>query len=430
MVTIRRFTASIISILVLACLNAGAQFPFLSFPELGREMGVKTLPASTTELDYDVDFQYYFDNREFSGSDMTLMRSQTIHAARLAPSVGVRMNMDPTTTMRLMAGANFIQNMGERSGCVGNEGASVGAGFTGPLLYYKIDKLFPQGIFSASAGIYPGSESEGEYSRAMISDSTRFYDSEMEGVFFKYRTARFYAELGLDWCGKYGQLRREQFRIFSSGRYDFNRTFSAGWAVDAGHFANSEEIRVVMDNIIGNAFVRADIAHLTGMDELSVKAGALAAYQRNRRLDSKGQVPGGAEIVLTAQHRHAGISSTLYAGGDMMPYYDQEFSSSDGTTWTNGSYLYRGEAFYRTGYAGARWYGCTEIYYEPHIFDLMDLKLSVDIHYMDGHGMLGSQQKFSLIIDLDRLRYPVPQFRRTRAGGKAKAKSPHGTFML
>lgn len=426
----RRITISALSFLALACLNAKAQFPFSLFPELGSGMGISMQADKQVKFDYDLDFQYYFDNREFSSSDVDVMRSQTIHATKIVPAVGLRIDTDPTVSMRLMVGADFLQNMGERSRCVGNEADEVGTGFQGPQVYYRIDKLFPKGVFSASAGIYPASESEGEYSRAMVSDSTRFFDNEYEGVFFKYRSSRLYAELGLDWCGKYGQLRREQFRIFSAGSYGFNRTFSAGWAVDAGHFANSEEIRTVMDNIIGHAYVRADFAQLTGMDELSLKAGALAAYQRNRKLDSKGRIPGGGEFIITAQHRNVGIAGTLYAGGDLMPYYNQTFTSPDGRSWENGAFLYRGETFYRTGYVDAGWYGLTEIYYRPHIFDMMDLKLSVDLHFMDGHGMLGTQQKFSLIIDLDALRNPRPKFRQAGVRGRTKSKTPYGTIIL
>lgn len=430
MATCRRIISTAVCILALACLTARAQFPFSLFPELGGGMSVSNSTGKQVKLDYDLDFQYYFDNREFSGSDVDVMRSQTIHATRMTPAVGVRINTDPTVSMRVMAGAAFLYNMGERSVCVGDEGSEAGLGFQEPVLYYQVSKLFPKGVFSASAGIYPASESEGEYSRAMISDSTRFFDTAMEGVFFKYRTPKLYAELGLDWCGKYGQLRREQFRIFSAGSYGISRIFSAGWAVDAGHFANSEEIRAVVDNITGNAYLRADIAPVVGIDELSLKAGALAAYQRNRKLEKAARIPGGAEFVLTAQHRNVGIAGTIYAGGDLMPYYDQTFSAGDGRSWQYGSYLYRGETTYRTDYADAGWCGYTEVYYRPGICSFIDLMLAVDLHFMDGHGMIGSQQKFSLILDLDALRNPKPVFRQNGAKGRNKTKTPYGTIIL
>lgn len=410
--------------MALASLNASAQFPFMPFPDMGS--GIGTIHEKTVEFDYDVDFQYYFDNREFSRTDLDIMRSYTIHAVRAVPAIGLRINSDPSVRMRLMAGADFLQNMGERSRCVGDEGRKIGIGFQEPQLYFKIDKLFSRGVFSAAAGIYPAAESEGYYSRAMISDSTRFYDNEMEGVLFKYSSQRFYGELGLDWCGQYGQFRREQFRIFSAGRYDFNRTFSAGWALDAGHFANSEEIKGVMDNIIGNVYVRADIGGIIGIDELSLKGGYLGAYQRNRKLEKKAHFPGGAEIILTASHRNVGIQNTFYAGGDLMPYYSQTFTSASGDSWINGAFLYRGEATYRTGFAGAKCCDCTEFFYQPHVFDFMDIRLAVDLHFV-GSKMIGSQQKFSLVIDLDTIRNPKPAFRQVKTGRRT---SPHGIFAL
>lgn len=410
--------------MALATLDASAQFPFMPFPDMGS--GIGTIHEKTVEFDYDVDFQYYFDNREFSRTDLDIMRSYTIHAVRAVPAIGLRINSDPSVRMRLMAGADFLQNMGERSRCVGDEGRKTGIGFQEPQLYFKIDKLFSRGVFSAAAGIYPAAESEGYYSRAMISDSTRFYDNEMEGVLFKYSSQRFYGELGLDWCGQYGQFRREQFRIFSAGRYDFNRTFSAGWALDAGHFANSEEIKGVMDNIIGNVYVRADIGGIIGIDELSLKGGYLGAYQRNRKLEKKAHFPGGAEIILTASHRNVGIQNTFYAGGDLMPYYSQTFTSASGDSWINGAFLYRGETTYRTGFAGAKCCDCTEFFYQPHVFDFMDIRLAVDLHFV-GSKMIGSQQKFSLVIDLDTIRNPKPAFRQVKTGRRT---SPHGIFAL
>ena len=39
---------------------------------------------------YGADFQYYFDNREYDGAGNKFETSGTVHAARLTPTVGVK----------------------------------------------------------------------------------------------------------------------------------------------------------------------------------------------------------------------------------------------------------------------------------------------------------------------------------------------------
>lgn len=40
---------------------------------------------------YDVDFQYYFDNREFDASQSAVLPSMTLHSVVLAPTFGVQL---------------------------------------------------------------------------------------------------------------------------------------------------------------------------------------------------------------------------------------------------------------------------------------------------------------------------------------------------
>lgn len=366
-------------------------------------------PDKAYEFDYDLDFQYLFDNREFGGREYMLEKSKTLNAARVIPWAGIRINQSRDVTHRIMAGAEFTHDMGAGSLTVGDEGlAHRGlSDFEGLMLYYKAEARLKKGVFTAVAGIYPLSEFEGDYSQAFISEYSRFYDNEAEGMLFKFRNPRFNAEIGLDWTGMYGEYRREQFRIYSAGLYSFNKTFSAGWAAQFGHFANGDQIVRVMDDHILNPYLKADIGHLTGLDELSLKAGGIVAYERDRRYEEKPRFPGGGEFEIKARRHSLGIGNTFYAGSDLMPYYDTEFSAEDGSgTWKNADLLYRGLGFYRTSVVGAKWYNRTEAWWRPHVASFLDIEVALEFHMMDGQGMLGSQQKVSLIFDLDAVRHP------------------------
>lgn len=401
--------SAVAAALLLSASGAVAQIPFFGFPDPGDMSPSRSYsPKKAYEFDYDLDFQYLFDNREFNGSKQRLEKSQTLNTVRAIPWAGIRINQSRDITHRIMIGAEFTDDMGDGSLTVGEEGlAHRGVSdFEGIMLCYKAEARLRKGVFSAVAGIYPLSEFEGDYSQAFISDYSRFYDNEAEGMLLKYRSSRFSAELGLDWTGKYGVYRREQFRVYSAGLINIGKTFSAGWAAQFGHFANGDQIIRVMDDHLLNPYLKADIGHLTGMDELSVKAGGILAYERDRRYEKNPHFPGGGEFELKVQRHSLGIENTFYAGDDLMPYFDTEFVAEDGSgSWKNGTLLYRGLGFYRTSAVNAGWYNRTEAWWRPHIAAFIDLEVALEFHFMEGLGMLGSQQKVSLIFDLDAIRH-------------------------
>lgn len=61
---------------------------------------------------YGADFQYYFDNREYDGAGNKFETSGTVHAARLTPTVGVKV-AGGRFTHQLTLGIDVMKNMGE-----------------------------------------------------------------------------------------------------------------------------------------------------------------------------------------------------------------------------------------------------------------------------------------------------------------------------
>ena len=144
---------------LLSAMAAAAQIPFFGFPDFGDLAPSGThLQKKAYEFDYDLDFQYLFDNREFNGGKQKLEKSQTLNAARVIPWAGIRINQSSTVTHRIMAGAEFTHDMGAGSLTVGEEGlAHRGlSDFEGLMLYYKAEARLRRGVFSAVAGIYSG----------------------------------------------------------------------------------------------------------------------------------------------------------------------------------------------------------------------------------------------------------------------------------
>ena len=118
------------------------------------------LSASAQQFKYDVKFDYIFLNSEFDRSSNVFEKSGTLHAARLTPLVGADWNQGGLARHSIRVGVDLFKNMGE--------GLPAGDVFREVLLYYNADVPVRRhrGTFSAIAGVFPRSFSEGLYSDA------------------------------------------------------------------------------------------------------------------------------------------------------------------------------------------------------------------------------------------------------------------------
>ena len=140
--------------------------------------------------EYDADFRYIFDNREFADSNDAFVPSGTMNTIVLAPTVGFSVEQSPTVRHRLMAGVELANDMGSHTW----------ADFARePIIYYNAHVRAWKGTFDAFAGIFSRNNMEGAYGEAFFSGMFRNSDRNIEGVLLKWRAERFYAELGLDW---------------------------------------------------------------------------------------------------------------------------------------------------------------------------------------------------------------------------------------
>ena len=398
----------ILALSVLAALTgnmAGAQ-DFFSWgfgaPQPQQESRVKFI--------YDANFDYHFDNREFSAGGNRFTNSMTIYGARLTPSVGLQVRQNANVKHKLMLGIDIMKDFGRHPSDVASSSEhdrhlDNTRLFREMTMYYGIDAKLGAWKLQGYAGMFPRSFSEGEYSQVFFSDSLKFYDNNLDGVLVKACHPRAYMEVVFDWNGMIGSYRREQFNAFGFGKYRFCDLFSAGLAFKYHHYANAEEYIGVVDDAMVQPFVRFNFGHYCGWQDISATLSWYQALQQDRRFKNGSTGPGGAELTLSVRNWNVGLENRIYYGQDLMPFYNDV----DNGGYKYGNDLYAGCPFYRVHTdGGKKWavYDRLEVYYQPHIADFLDLRLAVTAHFPDGFRYEGLQQKLSLIFSLDKLLNP------------------------
>lgn len=356
---------------------------------------------------YDVDFEMRFDNREYYRSDFS--SSMTIFGARLTPSVGIYLPQNESgMEHRLMMGIDVMKDFGASpvskllSGGTDMDETSPrlsnAALFRELTLYYHLNRKTENTGLELYAGIFPRRASEGSYSDVFFSDSLKFYDNNLEGLLLKIHRPNAYWEVGCDWMGQYGQVRKEKFMVFSSGLSRINSFFNVGYSAYMYHFAGSEKARGVVDNILLNPYLSFDFGSMTGFQEMSLRLGWLQGMQNDRKFVGHYVFPGGGELDLEVRKWNFGLHNRLFCGTDMMPYYNSLDAGGD----KYGGRLYFGDPFYRMhddGTTGISTYDRFEVFYEPQIGKYLKVRVAARFHF-HGSRYSGCQQVVTLRFNL------------------------------
>ena len=323
-----------------------------------------------------VDFDTYFDNREYSGSEIG--ESGTFFSSRLTPKVGVKWN-DKNS---LIFGVDLWSDFGD----VTNFFAKAR-----PLAYYQ----FASDKVRAYAGIFSREEMIGDYSEVFISESESFYQNRVQGFMGQYHGDRGYAELSIDWCGMYSVASREKFRILSAGRYwfdDENRHFYGGYALQMFHYAGSETIsNCVVDNLIVNPYVGT---RFNAYFDFDVRLHYIQTLQRDRANEDKFQTPMGGMLQLKMEKWGVYLDEQLYLGSDLLPYYSSY--RSEAFPFGYGADLYASERFFGTD-GGV--YNDTRVGYNRTFFD-DTLKVNAYIAMQYDGQIWGTKQVVQLSVRL------------------------------
>ena len=357
--------------------------------------------SAQIHFDYDVNFDFRFDNREYDRSGF--QHSQTLFGARLAPSVGFNASLG-NTTHRLMAGVDALSQFG----------TSDKELRCNLMFWYQLGMKFHKTDFKLSAGLLPRSFSKGEWSQLFFSDWQKFYDNRFEGLLMSWERPNSYFELGCDWIGMPEGIRREEFMVFTSGRVRPLKWLKVGWEAYMLHYACSEVVPQVNDNILAEPYVTFDFAPMTGLQELSLKCGWIQTLQRDRANIGHYVAPYAGELVATLQHWGAGLRNSFVIGRNLMPYSHH----IDAAGIPYGGNFYLGDPFYelvdplwtswkdvgggRTSDIQRGLYDRLEIYYAPKICAGLHLRASVFLHF-HRRQYSGTNQMVSLVFDLNEL---------------------------
>ena len=381
--------------------------------QMGSAPRRQDAPDNPVKFDYNVDFEYLFNNYEFGDGDSQgpYDESRTINAARLTPTVGLAIRQKPNVVHRVSAGIDLLREMGS--------GLPAGDVFRELTLNYSAAVELEKGRFDAVAGIFPRRFSEFDWTGPFYDDANLFYDNNLEGVYFKWRSRKFHAELGLDWNGQHGDDanpdRREQFKVLSAGQWNFAGGFSLAWNAQFHHFACSQ----VDYNLVDDHMVNPRLEWCTDkawFDRLKVTAGVVVAFQNDRKAEGDPQTPWGLTSTQEISKFGIRIHNYLFWGEDLMPYY-QKYGSS----------LYSGEECFHTQFDGKSVVDILRISWEPRITDWLAVTVACHFHLGTSDAdngiktLRGSQQILGLRLNLDRFRtQPVRLMQDGPADGNRK----------
>lgn len=341
-------------------------------------------------FDYELTSNTYFDNRENDGPSVPFTPSMTLFGQALTPMVGVSVSSSDMTH-RFMLGVDATFYFGSSQKPFGR--------LDKVLAYYRLDKKFSDGSrFRAVGGVFPKTFYEGDYTRAFVSDSSRFVSRNCQGLSFYYEREKFFAEMICNWCGMKEGESRERFQIWSAAQYDFFPWMSLGYAFSFDHLACSDLVSNVADNHLLRPYLAFDLSSLVPFQKLYADIGAYVAYQRNREYETL-YIPTGVELNTEIRNWNVGVRNTLYVGNNLMPLYHQADPSGKAYAGT----LFKGDSYYRVrmdGSADTTYlpYDRLELFYEPYLCKGVRLNISLVFHF--NGGLSGTQQIIGLKADL------------------------------
>ena len=363
-----------------------------------------TLVHAQIRFDYDVGASMRFDNRENSGSGNMFTPSMTIFAFRVTPEIGMRAvtgdaangyGFRGEAVHRVMVGADLTADFGSGRKAVDMLGELT--------MYYSLQKrLSAKCSMEMTAGIFSRNKSRAHYSDAFFSDSLRFYDPNIEGLLLTFDRPHSSYELGVDWMGQIGKGRRERFMVFAAGSAELKEWLRLGYSANLYHYANSYEVRGVVDNLLLNPWLDFDLAPFVPLERLSFTLGYLQSLQRDRINVGRFQCPQGGEFIFELRKWNLSLRNTLYYGRDLMPLYD----SLDAGGFKYGSELYRGDPYYRVRPAlaaadKAALYDRIDLFWEPRIAPGSHLKIAARFNFNGRYS--GGSQIVALRFDLGEL---------------------------
>lgn len=333
--------------------------------------------------EWDLRFQATFINDEFDVSNQILAPSGTLGAARISPYVGIVIG----DNHRVKAGLDFIKDFG-----VGNENP-----FVEPAIWYQYDG---DSGFRFAGGVFPYALLGGFYSTLIWSDANRFYDAHVDGFMASWHGERSHYEICMDWFGKFGQVRREEFLVMSYGLCSITPWFSLNWEGMFHHYASSEAVQGVVDDHIFHPYLQFEFSPIVPLDRLELSLGGIIGYQCDRDAGIR-YIPKGADAVVDVRKWGFGVRNQFYYGESQAPFYH----ATDAAGNEYGDDLYMRSSWWQIRTDGkAGLYDRLDVYWMKDITDWVDIGFHAVFHF-DYLGLLGTQQMLQARVNLEGKRF-------------------------
>ena len=439
--------SSIKSLILSAALFAAASSgiaaqSLLDLPELLLRQQTSS-QDNPVKVEYNIDFHYFTDIRNFDACDEIFMLTNTYNVARFSPSAILRFDQNRSITHRLAVGVDLTKNLGVNPTDI----ASFSESEHDPSLrnselikdfffYYNYRTRAGNGQLDLYAGIFPRTVLGGDYTRAIFADDLRYYDPNFEGITVKYEAPRFKAELTADIVGKRGVDRVGCEMVSTAGAFKVLDWAFLGWSGSYAHTSGNLIYGSDTDVALFNPYLKADFGQKTGMQALSFKAGPIASYQLDYSISvsdeatgevrgDKAHFPMGVEAVFDVRNWGFGLENTFYYGDNQMVYRSSAYDSISYAS-TYARTLYSGETFYFTRRGYASWYDRIELYWQPLASGFVNARISAVGHFVTPSGedeerigpFIGTQAKATLIFNLDSFRHA----RENASSGRRQAR--------
>ena len=206
----------------------------------------------------------------------------------------------------------------------------------------------------------------------LLTDSMRYFRTNMTGFDVLVSRPSGYVELFLDWTFKRDSMVREQFMAGALTRFHYG-CFQIGMNGYYYHYANELPGKYafehgVHDNLLAHPYVGLSKRQAAGvLDSLDVRAGVLLNLDRDRATDGKWHTAAGFLGEADVFWKRIVLSQLLYLGKRQQYYGEEGF----------GKY-YWGDAYYRSP-----WYARTDLSYIFLADKYVSLRCGVVFHFAD-----------------------------------------------
>ncbi|MBN2480312.1 MAG: hypothetical protein JXB19_01120 [Bacteroidales bacterium] len=276
----------------------------------------------------------FFDNREYFNP---YVDDQTIFGSRIYGYAGFSLNENN----KFAIGIDYLYEFGSK----------------GELQKPDFILFYQGGLknLSFKIGAFPR---HGEISMplALMSDTIRYYRSNIEGISVEYNSGGFCHNVWIDWTSRQSYIKREIFMLGFSGYLNKGLLLYQHHFVmsHVAHSKNHDPDEHIRDNGGYSAMAGLDLSHLTSLDTLVISSGIMGSYDRLRNVYDF-TWPVGWVSEADVNYKGFGLRGLYYTGGRKYNSSEEEFYGY----YTGGEQIIiSGDRFYRSGS-----YGRADVYY-------------------------------------------------------------------